>query len=68
MRTARRLALRREALADLTAADLGGVAAGRDRSHDTCASCLTYQSCHLTDCLFGETRRLDCVQFETVTC
>ena len=68
MRARHRLALRREALGELTGADLRDVAAGRGQSEQTCGSCLTYQSCHLTDCLFRETLQLDCVGSESVTC
>ncbi len=48
----RKLSLRREALQELTTAELAGVAGGTKHSYDwSCGSCMTYVSCYMTDCI-----------------
>ena len=46
----RKLALKREVLTELADADLRGLAGGQGGT-ETCASCLTYVSCYITDCI-----------------
>lgn len=49
----RKLSLKREALQELTTAELAGVAGAEPGpSKDwSCGSCMTYVSCYMTDCL-----------------
>ncbi|HVF06181.1 MAG TPA: hypothetical protein VNA20_15170 [Frankiaceae bacterium] len=57
----RKLSLRREALQELTTAELVAVAGGATKqSNDwSCGSCMTYVSCYITDCI-GDTLN-DCI-------
>jgi hypothetical protein len=50
----RTLSLKREALLELTPADLAGVAGGKI-SDVTCISCMTFISCYITDCIARDT-------------
>lgn len=61
----RRLALRREVLGELTDVDLSALAGGQGGS-DTCASCLTFVSCHLTDCILRPTI-VKCIDYDPGT-
>jgi hypothetical protein len=46
----RPLALRRQVLSELSVDDLRGVAGGTPTEW-SCGSCMTYESCYLTECL-----------------
>ena len=50
MAAARTLSLKREALQELTTAELAGVAGGA-QTEWSCHSCMTYVSCYMTDCV-----------------
>lgn len=60
----RKLGLKREVLSELTDVDLRGLAGGQGGT-DTCASCMTFVSCHLTECILKPTLDPKCIAVES---
>ena len=59
----RTLSLKREPLQELSTDELTGMAGGKP-SDWSCASCMTYVSCHFTDCI-GNTLNTCVVTLDT---